>query len=144
VETKDRKKIPIIDLSRGPQVSTQLCRQVQAALVARVTEHRHGLVIVFVTVWRNRSVVAVNSTGVADKNSLFLYRVSALSMGSTRIDGMLVVEAPADCVAFHNLVAHVEVGRTSIVDSKTMDRRVQTEDWRKCLGHKGDTVWYKR
>jgi hypothetical protein len=128
----------------GPRASTKLCRQVQAALVARFTEHRRDLVIVFVTVGRHRPAAAVNSTGIADKNSLFLYRVSALSMGSTRVDGMLVVEAPADCVTFHDLIAHVEAGRTGIVDSKTMYRQVQTEDWRKCLGHKGDTVWYKR
>jgi hypothetical protein len=128
----------------GPRASTKLCRQVQAALVARVTEHRRDLVIVFVTVGRHRSVVTVNSTGIADKNSLFLYRVSALSMGSTRVDGMLVVEAPADCVTFHDLITHVEAGRTGIVDSKMMYRQVQTEDWRKCLGHRDDTVWYKK
>ena len=44
---------------------------------------------------------------VAHEDRLLLYHVAALSMGSAWIDGMLVVEAPADRVAFDNLIAHV-------------------------------------
>lgn len=48
----------------------------------------------------------MNTTGVAYKDCLLLNCVSALAVARTRIDGMLVVEASADCVAFDNLVTH--------------------------------------
>ena len=51
---------------------------------------------------------------VAHEDSLLLYRVAALSMGSAWIDGVLVVETPADRIAFDDLITHLDLDR--IVD----------------------------
>lgn len=101
-----------------------MCRCAQVALVANFTQHCHSLAVESVAIGRNRPVGTVNATGIADENSLFLHRVSALSMGSTWVDGVLVIEAPADCVAFHNLVAHVEAVRSGRGYSRAMCRCV--------------------
>ena len=51
-------------------------------------------------------MASVQTTSVAYKNRLLLYRMVALSKGTTGVDGMLVVEATADGIAFNDLVAH--------------------------------------
>lgn len=42
------------------------------------------------------SVAAVKTASVAYEHRLLLYPVAALSMSSTRVDGVLVVKASAD------------------------------------------------
>jgi hypothetical protein len=49
----------------------------------------------------------MTAAGVAYKDSLLLNPVSTLSMGGAWIDGVLVVEASADRVAFDDLIAHL-------------------------------------
>lgn len=48
----------------------------------------------------------MKTTGVAHKDCLLLYHMSALSKSTTGVDGMLVVETSADREALDNLVAH--------------------------------------
>ena len=55
------------------------------------------------------SVAAMTAAGIAYKNSLLLNSVSALSMGGAWIDGVLVVKASADGIAFDDLIAHLGV-----------------------------------
>jgi hypothetical protein len=47
------------------------------------------------------------TAGVAYKDCLLLNHMPTLAMGSTRIDGVLVVEASAYRIAFDDLIAHV-------------------------------------
>jgi hypothetical protein len=55
------------------------------------------------------SVFAMTAAGIAYKDSLLLDPVSALSMGTAWIDGVLVVKASAGRVAFDDLIAHIGV-----------------------------------
>jgi hypothetical protein len=50
----------------------------------------------------------VAGTSVAHEDCLLLHHVSALAMSSTWVDGVLVVETPADRVAFDDLITHVD------------------------------------
>ena len=52
------------------------------------------------------AMAAVQSAGVAHEDSLLLYHVAALPIGCARVDGVLVVKASADGVAFDDLVTH--------------------------------------
>lgn len=54
------------------------------------------------------SMAAVHTAGIANENRLLLYDVTALSVSSAGVNGVLVVEASADRVAFDDLVAHGE------------------------------------
>lgn len=47
-------------------------------------------------------------TGVTDENRLFLNTMAILSVLRARVNGVLVVQTTADCVAFDDLVAHPE------------------------------------
>jgi hypothetical protein len=53
------------------------------------------------------TVAAVAAACVSHEDSLLLDAVAALSCGEALVDGVLVVEALADRVAFDDLVAHV-------------------------------------
>jgi hypothetical protein len=55
-----------------------------------------------------RSVAAMTAAGIAYKDGFLLNTVSALSMAGAWIDGVLVVKASADRVAFDDLIAHLE------------------------------------
>jgi hypothetical protein len=52
-------------------------------------------------------MAAVTSTSIADEYGLLLHSVPALAMGCARIDGVFVVEAPANRVTFDDLIAHI-------------------------------------
>lgn len=63
-------------------------RWVYATLIPRIREHTHAIP----NFW---SVATVAAASVAHKYSLLLHGMTALSVHCTRIDGVLVVEAPA-------------------------------------------------
>jgi hypothetical protein len=69
--------------------------------VSRVWEHTG-------TIRSFGSVAAVACTSVAHEDGLLLDDMAALSMSSTRVDSVLVVETPADRVAFDDLITHVD------------------------------------
>lgn len=49
----------------------------------------------------------MDGASVAHEDRLLLHHVPTLAMCGTRVNGVLVVEAPADRVAFDDLIAHV-------------------------------------
>jgi hypothetical protein len=55
-------------------------------------------------------MATVWSAGIAHEDSLLLNHVAALPIGCARVDGMLVVKASADGVAFDDLIAHWDSG----------------------------------
>lgn len=76
-------------------------RGVRAAAVPRIWEDAD-------TVRGFGSLATMGCTRVTHEDGLLLNDMAALAMAGTGIDGVLVVEAPADGVAFDDLVAHLE------------------------------------
>ena len=85
-----------------------MCRGISTAGIPRVWEHARGLSMIRSI----GSVAAVAGTSVAHKDRLLLHHVAALAVGSTWIDSVLVVETPADGIAFDDLIAHAGGGET--------------------------------
>jgi len=70
----------------------------------------------------------MNCTGMADENSLLDDRMPSLTIFSTSVYGMLVVEAAADSIAFDNLIAH-DVGMECRSDyDQLLIRRLNVQD----------------
>jgi len=86
-----------------------MCRGISTAGIPRVWEHARGLAMIRSV----GSVAAVAGTGVANKDRLLLHHVAALAMRGTWIDGVLVVETPADGIAFDDLIAHAGGGEAA-------------------------------
>lgn len=61
------------------------------------------------------------AASVAYQDGLLLHCMSALSMGGTWIDGVSVVEAPADRVAFDDLITHLDTDRGTTITVDWMD-----------------------
>jgi hypothetical protein len=84
----------------GGVFSSYIWRGICTAAVARIWEN--SVLIDF------RSVAAMTAAGIAYKDGFLLNTVSALSMAGAWIDGVLVVKASADRVAFDDLIAHLQ------------------------------------
>lgn len=75
-------------------------RCVCVAPVPRIGEHSRAICSL-------GPVAAVAAAGVAHEHRLLLDNVTPLAMSSAGIDGVLVIETPADRVAFDDLIAHL-------------------------------------
>lgn len=73
-------------------------------------------------------MVAVHTAGVPNEHSLLLNSVAVLTMGCTRVNGVLVVQAPAHGVALDDLITHGGCGLLGDVLLGLIENVCENED----------------